>query len=156
MDAGIEADLIGNDGIYDGHEVDEAMELGQVVRLEERFVMSDAVPEYPDPFDFIVERSPISGTLEPWGKVRAPERLHVINGDTVTPPATPRPGLLTRSEANTVGTGQRTSDRVTHKQTRERIPDIHQVQLVAEAPSPPESSRCGAGRVPDNERVPSP
>ena len=82
----IEADLIGNDGIYDSHEVDEAIELGQVVRLE-RFVMSNTVPEHPDPFDFIVERSPISGTLESWGKVRAPERLHVINGDTVTPPA---------------------------------------------------------------------
>jgi hypothetical protein len=87
LDAGIEADLVCDDGIHDGHQVDKTMELGQVVCLEERFVMSDTVPEYPDPFDFTVESPPISGTLEPRGKVRAPKRLHIINRDTVTTPA---------------------------------------------------------------------
>jgi hypothetical protein len=87
LDVGIEADLVSDDGIHDCHQVDETIELGHVVGLEERFVMGDAVPEYPDPFDFIVERSPINGTLEPWGQIGAPKRFHVVDCDTVTPPA---------------------------------------------------------------------
>jgi hypothetical protein len=78
-------------GAGDLHEIDQALQFfGEMVGLQDRLVMRDAVPEYPDPLDLTMEGPTICCALEAPSEVGALPCLHIIDCHAITTAARPQ------------------------------------------------------------------